>query len=41
VEAGTTFECDVSFADGKRETATLKILNEDADVEVSRLGPAR
>jgi NAD(P)H-hydrate repair Nnr-like enzyme with NAD(P)H-hydrate epimerase domain len=41
VEAGETFECDVRLADGKRETATLKILNEDADVEVTNLDPAK
>ncbi len=39
VEAGKTFDCSVSLAGGKRETATLKILNEDADVEVTDLQP--
>ena len=39
VEPGETFDCTVSLADGKEETATLKILNEDADVEVTDLKP--
>jgi len=39
VEAGKTFDCTVSLAGGKEETATLKILNEDADVEVTDLKP--
>jgi hypothetical protein len=34
VEQGTTFECVVRQAGGKEETATLKILNEDADVSL-------
>ncbi|HEY1286032.1 MAG TPA: DUF4333 domain-containing protein [Solirubrobacterales bacterium] len=37
VETGATFECTVLLASGKQETATLKILNEDADVEVTAL----
>jgi NAD(P)H-hydrate repair Nnr-like enzyme with NAD(P)H-hydrate epimerase domain len=37
VEAGKTFDCAVSLAGGKQETATLKILNEDADIEVTDL----
>lgn len=37
VEAGKTFECTVSLAGGKQETATLKIINSDADVEVTDL----
>jgi uncharacterized protein DUF4333 len=37
VTAGDTFECTVSLEDGSGETATLKILNSDADVEVTRL----
>jgi NAD(P)H-hydrate repair Nnr-like enzyme with NAD(P)H-hydrate epimerase domain len=37
VEAGETFECEVTLTDGQKETATLKILNEDADVEVTDL----
>ncbi len=39
VEPGEAFDCTVSLADGKEETATLKILNEDADVEVTDLKP--
>jgi hypothetical protein len=37
VKAGTTFDCTVTLAGGKTETATLKILNSDADVEVTNL----
>jgi hypothetical protein len=37
VEAGATFTCKVSFAGGEEETATLKILNKDADVSVVKL----
>jgi NAD(P)H-hydrate repair Nnr-like enzyme with NAD(P)H-hydrate epimerase domain len=39
VKAGDTFDCTVSLAGGKKETATLKILNSDADVEVTDLQP--
>jgi NAD(P)H-hydrate repair Nnr-like enzyme with NAD(P)H-hydrate epimerase domain len=41
VEAGASFECAVTLSGGKEETATLKILNEDADVEVTGLQPAK
>jgi hypothetical protein len=34
VEAGQTFTCTVIFSDDKEATATLKILNEDADVSL-------
>jgi hypothetical protein len=34
VETGETFTCMVIFSDGKQATATLKILNEDADVSL-------
>lgn len=37
VEKGKTFECTVELQGGKRETATLKILNSDADVELADL----
>jgi len=37
VEKGKTFECTIKLANGKQETATLKILNSDADVEVTEL----
>lgn len=39
VEPGNTFDCQVALADGKQETATLKILNKNADVEVTGLKP--
>lgn len=39
VKTGATFDCTVSLAGGKQEMATLKILNEDADVEVTDLRP--
>lgn len=41
VEPDTTFDCTVSLAGGKEQTATLKILNEDADVEVTDLSPSK
>lgn len=41
VKAGKTFDCTVDLAGGKQETATLKILNSDADVEVANLQPAK
>jgi hypothetical protein len=37
VEAGATFTCKVKLPKGKEETATLKILNKDADVSVIKL----
>ncbi|HSR93711.1 MAG TPA: DUF4333 domain-containing protein [Solirubrobacterales bacterium] len=37
VKAGKTFDCTVSLAGGKQETATLRIINSDADVEVTAL----
>ena len=37
VEAGATFECAVMLAGGKEETATLKVINADADVELTNL----
>jgi hypothetical protein len=37
VKAGRTFQCTVNVAGGKQETATLKILNSNADVEVTNL----
>lgn len=41
VEPGERFECTVTIGDGKEETATMKILNEDADIELSDLQPAK
>jgi Domain of unknown function (DUF4333) len=37
VEPKASFECTVNLAGGKTETATLKILNKNADVEVTGL----
>jgi hypothetical protein len=34
VEAGKTFTCAVDFPKGEKATATLKILNKDADVSL-------
>jgi hypothetical protein len=39
VEAGQTFTCAVKFSEGKQATATLKILNKDADVSLVGLKP--
>ncbi|MET0558022.1 MAG: DUF4333 domain-containing protein [Solirubrobacterales bacterium] len=41
VEAGKTFTCVVNFSNGKQATATLKILNEDADVSLVGLKPSK
>jgi hypothetical protein len=42
VEAGKTFTCTVIFATGKQQaTATLKILNKDADVSLVGLKPKK
>lgn len=41
VEAGKTFTCTVVFSDGKTAKATLKILNEDADVSLVGLKPTK
>jgi hypothetical protein len=41
VKAGRTFQCTVNVAGGKQETATLKILNSNADVEVTNLEPKK
>jgi hypothetical protein len=35
VKAETTFECSVRLESGKQETVTLKILNSDADTEIT------
>jgi hypothetical protein len=37
VEKGATFTCAVKLQKGEEQTATLKILNEDADVSVINL----
>lgn len=39
VKKGETFECSVRLVNGKHETATLTILNSDADVELTDLQP--
>ena len=41
VEAGKTFTCTVVYSEGSKETATLKILNEDADVSLVGLKPTK
>jgi Domain of unknown function (DUF4333) len=41
VEAGTSFDCTVEAANGLKATATLKILNEDADVRFVNLKPQK
>ena len=41
VEAGQTFTCTVIFSDGKQATATLKILNKEADVSLVGLKPKK
>jgi hypothetical protein len=41
VEAGKTFTCTVIFSDGKQATATLKILNKEADVSLVGLKPKK
>jgi hypothetical protein len=41
VEAGETFTCTVIFSDNKQATATLKILNKDADVSLVGLKPKK
>ena len=40
VEKGNTFECSVKLKNGKTETATLKVLNSDADVELTDIKSA-
>lgn len=37
VEPGNSFTCAVDFLEGEEATATLKILNEEADVHVVNL----
>jgi len=41
VKAGASFDCTVTLTGGKQEIASLKIINEDADVEVTGLQPAK
>ena len=39
VDPGATFTCDVIFSDDRREVATLKIRNEDADITMVSVKP--
>jgi len=39
VDPGATFTCDVIFSDDRREVATLKIRNEEADISMISLKP--
>jgi uncharacterized protein DUF4333 len=39
VDPGATFTCDVIFSDDRREAATLKIRNKDADISMIGLKP--
>ena len=39
VDPGATFTCDVTFSDDRREVATLKIRNSDADISMVGLKP--
>jgi hypothetical protein len=39
VDPGATFTCDVIFSDDRREVATLKIRNDDADISMVGLKP--
>jgi cell division protein FtsB len=41
VDPGATFTCDVIFSDDRREVATLKIRNEDADISMVGLKPKK
>jgi chromosome condensin MukBEF MukE localization factor len=39
VDPGATFTCDVIFSDDRREVATLKIRNKEADITMIDLKP--
>ena len=39
VDPGATFTCEVIFSDDRREVATLKIRNEEADITMIDLKP--
>lgn len=39
VDPGATFTCEVTFADNRREVATLTIRNKDADISMVGLKP--
>ena len=41
VDPGATFACTVIFSDDRREVATLKIRNKDADITMVGLKPKK
>jgi Domain of unknown function (DUF4333) len=41
VDPGATFTCEVIFSGSRREVATLKIRNEDADISMIGLKPKK
>jgi hypothetical protein len=41
VDPGATFTCEVIFFDDRREVATLKIRNEEADISMVSLKPKK
>ena len=41
IDPGATFTCDVIFSDDRREVATLKIRNEEADISMVSLKPKK
>ena len=41
IDPGATFTCDVIFSDDRREVATLKIRNEEADISMIDLKPEK
>jgi len=41
VKAGATFECTVTMKDGEEQTASLKVVNDDADVELLDLSASK
>jgi hypothetical protein len=41
IDPGATFTCDVIFSDDRREVATLKIRNKDADLSLVGLKPQK
>jgi hypothetical protein len=41
IDPGATFTCDVIFSDDRREVATLKIRNEEADISMISLKPKK
>ena len=41
VDPGATFTCEVIFSGGRREVATLKIRNKDADISMIGLKPKK